>query len=173
MTQKQIKLFINKFFLSFSGQLPKRIFLGFVSAKAFNSNILLNGFNFQHFNHSHVNLTLDSNIQIRAIKSDFDKDFYLNAYLSLFTSSGIHFSDSGNNISRSEYPKGYALLGFDLTEDLSASENHLSLPRQGTLRVDLKFDKPLPEGICVILYSEFDSIIEISKNREIMIDYSS
>lgn len=91
----------------------------------------------------------------------------------MFASTGINFGDSGNNITREEYADGFALIGFDLTEDLGASENHWSLPRQGSLRIDLQFEKPLSEAIVVILYAEFDSLLEIDSERNVFVDYSS
>lgn len=137
-----------------------------------NNNIKRNPFNFQNFDHNNILLTSDSHTHITPIKSDFSKGLYLAAYLSLFESCGIFFSDTGNSITRKEYPNGYALVGFDLTEDLSASENHLSLPRQGSLRIDIQFAKALTEPICIILFAEFDNIIEIDKDRNIILDYS-
>lgn len=115
----------------------------------------------------------DAHPSIRVMKSDFSKGLYLSSYLSLFNCLGIHFSDAGNSISREEYPLGNALIGWDLTEDLEASQDHVSLARQGSLRLDLQFSKALSEAICVIFYAEFDNVIEITKNRNIFIDYSS
>lgn len=161
---------INNIFI---GQLPKRVYVGFVKSSAFNSSASLNPYNFEHFNHTHVKISTESNTQIRTIRSDFNKGLYLASYQSLFTSSGTFFSDSGNGITREDYPRGFALLGFDLTEDLSASDNHLSIPRQGSLRLDLTFADALAEAITVILYAEFDNILEIDRDRQVYIDYSS
>lgn len=155
------------------GQMPKRVYVAFVKSTAFNSSGTLNPYNFEHFNHTNVTISTDNNTQIRTIRSDFEKGLYLASYLSLFSSSGTYFADSGNSITRSDYPNGFALLGFDLTEDLSASDNHQSIPRQGSLRLDLTFANPLEESITVILYAEFDNIIEIDRDRNIYIDYSS
>ena len=147
--------------------------MGMVTSSAMNNNLKKNPFNFQHFDHNNVLLTSDSHTHIHPIKSDFSKGLYLQAYNSLFESCGIFFSDTGNDIKRKEYPHGFALIGFDLSEDLSASENHLSLPRQGSLRIDIQFDKALTEPISIILYAEFDNIIEIDKDRNVILDYSS
>lgn len=157
----------------FIGNMPKRVILGLVSASAFNNGPSKNPFNFQHFNHSYISLSGDSHTQIRPIKSNFDKGQYLQSYLSLYSSSGVYFSDTGNAITRDAYAKGYGLVGFDLTEDQSASDNHLSLPRQGSLRLDIQFSKPLTEAVTLIIYAEFDNIIEIDRDRQVFIDYSS
>lgn len=168
-TDMQTKMLDNLYI----GQMPKRLILGMVTSAALNNSPTKNPYNFQHFNHNNVLLTSDSHTHILPIKSDFSKSLYLQAYRSLFESCGIFFSDTGNNITRKEYPDGFALIGFDLTEDLSASDNHLSLPRQGSLRIDIQFAKTLTEPISIILYAEFDNIIEIDKDRNIILDYSS
>lgn len=145
----------------FIGQMPKRIIMGMVTSKAFNGSITTNPYNFQSFNHSNILLSTDSDTHIQPIKSNFEKGDYLQAYLSLFTASGICFSDNGNAITRKNYPHGNALVAFDLTEDLSASESHLGLPRQGSLRIDLTFAKAIEEAVSIILYAEFDNLIEV------------
>lgn len=147
--------------------------MGLVAASSFNNSILKNPYNFQHFNHSSILLTSDSNTHVRAVKSNFSKNSNLQAYLSLFSSTGIHFGDSGNNISRREYSNGFALIGWDLTSDLSASMNHWSIAGQGSLRIDIQFEEPLSEPIVVILYAEFDSLLEIDAERNVFLDYSS
>lgn len=144
-----------------------------MSADAVNGNIHKNPYNFQHFNHSSVIISSDAHNQIQPIKSNFPKKLFLQAYLSLFESSGIFFGDTGNALTREEYAEGFSLIGFDLTSDLSSSENHWSLARQGSLRVDIQFSKALKEPICVIVFGEFDSLIEIDKNRNVSLDYSS
>lgn len=153
--------------------MPKRLIVGFVSSDAVNSSIHRNPFNFQHYNVSNIMITSDSQTQIRPVKTDYKKNLYLQAYLSLFECCGIYFTDTGNAIKREDYPHGYALTGIDLSEDLSASSNHWALPRQGSLRIDLQFATPLPEAVTVLVYAEFDSLIEIDKNRAVSLDYPS
>lgn len=157
----------------FISQMPHRVYVGFIKSSAFNGSETLNPYNFEHFNHTNVTISTDSNTQIRSIRSDFKNNLYLSSYLSLFSSSGTFFSDSGNSITRTDYPKGFALLGFDLTEDLSASDSHQSIPRHGSLRLDLTFADPLPDSITVILYAEFRNLIELDRDRNCYIDYSS
>jgi len=155
------------------GQLPKRLFLAMVESSALNDDIKQNPFNFQHFNVNHVGVTTDSNINVLPIKCNFDEEQYIQGYNSIFSSTGIHFGDQGNNITRADYAKGFTIFGFDLTEDLAASEAHWSLPRTGSMRIDLMFDKALTTPISVILYLEYDNIIEIDKFRNIILDYAS
>jgi hypothetical protein len=46
------------------------------------------------------------------------------------------------------------MLLFDLTPDRAASEGHISLPDQGNIRLELRFDKPLPDVVTCLLYLE-------------------
>ena len=63
------------------------------------------------------------------------------------------------------------MLVFDLTRDLAASEGHTSDPVQGTIHLELKFAKPLPELLVCLLYLEYDNSILIDALREVSTDF--
>jgi hypothetical protein len=46
------------------------------------------------------------------------------------------------------------------------------LIKQGNLRVEIHFADALTATINVIMYAEFDNVIEIDRNRQILFDYS-
>lgn len=156
------------------GQLPKRCILGFVKNEAYNGDFKYNPFNFQHFQHNFLALYIDSvQIPSKPLTPDFSNKLYTRSYHTLFSGSGVHFGDTGNEITIDEYPNGYCLAAFDLTADLSSHEAHWNIIRSGSLRLEVRFEKPLKETITAIIYSEFDNLIEIDNNRNIVIDYSS
>lgn len=158
----------------FLGNLPKRCILGFVRTDAFNGDFTLNPYNFTSFNYTHLSFYLDS-IQIpsKPFECDFENNQYIRAYHSLFEGCNINHSDIGNSISRTDYPNGYALVAVDLTPDLSSSASHISLPKSGSLRVDVQFAAPLDHSVTAIIFAEFDSLITVDKNRSVVTDYSS
>ena len=80
--------------------------------------------------------------------------------------------DEGTDIRREDFGSGYALYAFDLTADL-AEEGHFNLMKHGNVRLDLKFGTALPNTINVIAYAEFESVLEIDKSRNIIIDYKN
>jgi len=45
------------------------------------------------------------------------------------------------------FTKGFYVLDFDLTPNRQADEEHISLPRQGNVRIVTRFKKPLPEPV--------------------------
>lgn len=81
-------------------------------------------------------------------------------------------SHGHHDISRTDYANGYALYAYDLTPDL-AENDHVNLTRQGTVRLDLKFGAALAQTVTVIAYAEFENVIEIDRNRNIVFDFSN
>ena len=75
------------------------------------------------------------------------------------------------NIDIEDYKSGYCLWGFDLTQDQGADQGHLHPMKSGNLRIELQFTKSLPTTVKVILYAEFDNLIEINALREVVTDY--
>lgn len=62
---------------------------------------------------------------------------------------------------------------MDLTPDLSASDDHISLSKTGSLRIEVRFDNALPNAVTAVVFSEFACTIELDKNRNVITDYSS
>jgi len=89
--------------------------------------------------------------------------------MSLFSGTGKQQKDEGN--ARTDYPGGYTLYAFDLIPDL-AEHDHFNLSREGSLRMDIKFANTLVATINVIAYAEFENVIEIDRNRNVLFDYS-
>lgn len=158
----------------FLGQMPKRCIIGMVKSPAFNGDFNLNPFNFEHFDFNYLCLYLDSvQIPSKPLTPDFANNQYTRTYYSLFEGSGIYFADTGNTISLDEYPHGYCLQAFDLTPDLSCNDPHWNLIKSGALRAEIRFNKPLFQAVTLIVFAEFDNVIEIDKHRNIILDYSS
>ena len=60
--------------------------------------------------------------------------------------------------------------GDGLTADLG-EDDHFSLLRQGSVRVVLKFAAPLAATISVIAHAEFENVIEVDRDRNIIFDF--
>ena len=94
---------------------------------------------------------------------------YIQAYMSLFSGTGKEYQDEGYDIAREDYPNGYALYAFDLIPDLA--EGHFNLAKQGTVRVELKIGTALTNSATVVAYAEFENVIEIDGNRNIVYNF--
>ncbi|KAK3922805.1 hypothetical protein KUF71_012072 [Frankliniella fusca] len=157
----------------FLNQLPQRVIIGFVDNRAFNGDYARNPFRFQHFSLNYLQMHVDGQpVPSQPLTPDFSKDLYMECYNTLFTGTFIHRKDEGNGISWSDYPKGNTLFAFDLSPDMSASEPHWNLQKQGALRLDLRFAAPLPQPINCVVYAEFQNLIAIDKDRNVIVDYS-
>ena len=63
------------------------------------------------------------------------------------------------------------MLLFDLTPDRSTSEVHAFHPENVNIRIELKFNKPLPEAITCPLYLEFDNSVLFDFSRTVVTDF--
>ena len=71
----------------------------------------------------------------------------------LFSSAAIHHDDRAHMITLEIFTGGFYILGLDLTPDREADEEHISLPRQGNVRIEARFKKLLPEHVTCMLYA--------------------
>ena len=92
------------------------------------------------------------------------------AYETLFSSTSIHHDDRAHMITLQIFTKVFNVLGFDLTPDREADEEHISLPRQGNVRFEARFKKPLPEPVTCILCAEFPGHVEINNSRNVIVE---
>nr|XP_002123084.2 uncharacterized protein F54H12.2-like [Ciona intestinalis] len=149
----------------FLGQLPKRVIIGFVDNDAFNGIHNKNPFNFKHYNLT--SLALHSNgrqIPSKELTPNFTDGLYIRSYMTLFTGLGKFYADEGNGISRSDYPHGYTLFAFNLTPDL-ADGTHFDLIKSGDLSLEAKFGNALTNSVNIIIYAEFQNLIQIDRER--------
>ena len=77
------------------------------------------------------------------------------------------FQDEGNGITRQEFAEQFA---FDIIPDCCDGP-HFNLVRKGNLRVEMHFYDPLEQTVNVIVCGEFDSVLEIDRNRNVVYDY--
>ncbi|GFT20817.1 uncharacterized protein F54H12.2 [Trichonephila clavipes] len=151
----------------FSGQMPKRIVLACVDNDAFNGNYKKSPFEFNHYNVNFIGVYIDGQpMPHQPLELDFEKENYIRAYQSLFLNS------EGLYLSRNEFAKGYSLFLFDLTPDLCDGE-HFNLIRHSNLRIELKFNKALEQTVSLIVFAEFESLIEINKTRNVLFDFEN
>jgi len=76
------------------------------------------------------------------------------------------------NISPSQCLEGFNFYTFNLSPDYcDGFHGHLNVIRRGSIRIDLKFAKETSDVLSVLLYCEFDNLIQIDKDRNIFIDF--
>lgn len=154
----------------FLGVMPKRLIIACLQNASMNGQYTLNPFLFKHCNLNYVSVYVDGQpVPGKPLELNFPDKNYIRAYHSLF--SGFN-QDKGLYITRDDYADGHTLFAFDLSPDLCEGP-HLNLQRQGNLRVELKFSKALEETISVLIYAEFENVIEITKSRHVLCDFGN
>lgn len=152
--------------------LPQRIIVGMVDHLAFNGNYHLNPFNFQHFNVSKMELSLETGniIYPNGLEFDFPANRFLRGYYTMFEGIDKPVFMTGNDISRLDYSQGYSLFCFDLSPDLCCGD-HLNLKKSSQIILNLNFKQARERAVTLLVFMEFENMIEIDAARSILCDY--
>ena len=157
----------------FRGQLPKLLVLGMVENDSFNGVIGKNPFNFKHFDLNFLSLYRDGEaMPFRPFQPDFSHSLCMLDYMSLFQSLELWNRDETIPITFEDFKGGYTLYAFNLAPDLALT-GHEQPYRDGNLRLEFKFANALPSTINVILMAVFDGRVEITKSRDVLLDYKT
>ena len=89
----------------------------------------------------------------------------------LFSGTGKLHGNSGSIKKREDYSEGYTIIVADLIP-FKIGDN-FDLKVEGTLSIDLVFKSPLAATINVLVYAEYENVIEIDGNRNVIKDWSN
>ena len=170
----------------FSGIIPNSFVVGLVHVDASTGEYDKNPYNFQHFGVTSVSLTANGQeipFKLLTLKypenpdgeidpaKDTELDFD-EAYNTLFSGTGKIYSNAGLDITREDYPGGYALYAFDLTPDMCKSADYFNAVQRGSLTLALTFGASHKHVIGMICYGDFENIIRIDAERNAIYDIS-
>ena len=160
----------------FSGIIPKSFAFGLVNANSYNGENDKNPYNFHHFKVKTVTLTANGEeIPFKQLVLDYTsatvKDF-VQAYNTLFSGTGKMYANTGLDITREDYAEGYTLYAFDLTPDMCNTTDYFNAVQRGTLSVDITFDGQTEVPINMVCYGDFENIIRIDSERNVIYDIS-
>ena len=152
----------------FTSKLPRRIFVGLVSADSYNGTYSTSPFNFQHFNLTDIHIDFcGQSVPARPFNLDFEKGNYIEPYIQLQEALGhSRTNTSSNSISVEMFKeRGYTIFGFELTP-IAQDHNLFELVKQTNVSVRLSFGKKTPAGgLYAIIYGEFDNCMNIGWDR--------
>ena len=153
----------------FQGKIPNRLILGMVLADAYAGDLTKNPFNFKHYNFDFMCLYANGqSVPSKALQPKFASDNYVEAFQTLFTGMELDGKDAGLQCSREDYGKGYTLVVFDLSSEVTDAAIQ-AVRKQGNLQLEIRFASALPEAINVILYASFPGEIKIDQSRSIQV----
>lgn len=156
----------------FNGILPRRIVIGLVDEKGFSGDKGQDPFKFEHFNINHLSLNVDG-VMVPSIsyQPDYVSNMYMREYVNLYRFLGQDEGVPQMEISHADYKSKYNLYAFDLSGPLGAESGTLSLLKRGAIRLELKFSSATSKQIKIIVFGQFDNLITIDKERNVILDY--
>ena len=158
----------------FTGQIPAKVLIGLVDNEAFVGAWQKNPYNFQHMHLNSACLIVDGRpLPAQPWQPDFERGLYAEAYHALVKSSGMYPSDWSNDLTAAQFSGGSMLLSWDLTPDDSDGTAYVSPRRLGTVKVSLRFARPLRKTTTLIAYAQYDSQVLIDQYRTVTYDYNA
>jgi hypothetical protein len=93
-------------------------------------------------------------------------------FQAIFDAFGIRYGNGGIRLDRRDFPNGNCFYCFDLTANRGASDGHYSTLREGPVRIEVHFAKPLVNAMTCVIGAEFDNTIEVDKDRNPIPNYA-
>ena len=148
-------------------QKPKRMFVALVDHKAKNGDLDTDPFNFAHFGLKSIVLDVDGfPIPSKPIQTDFDSNIYTKAFYNLGKVAQKTKCDFDHGLARDMFARGYAIYAFDLTPD-ECNGDGVHLIRNQTVTIEATFKAALTQTVSVVVFSEFDELVQISEDRSV------
>lgn len=158
------------------GKIPRKIIFGIMEHESHLGDLKKNPFNFGNHSINHVQVFVNSEpYPQRPYKPDFDSGLYNREYFALFDNlDQAHLGYGTLDIDHAEFKKNNCFFAFDFSPDRDSgcgTGSHISLPKSGSLRIEVHFKTAPVNPLKLVIFAEFDSTIEINKNREVICDF--
>ena len=153
----------------FQGKIPNRLVVAMVTSAVYSGNTVNNPFNFKHFKFDFMCLYANGqSVPSKALQPNFDGGNYVECYQTLISGLGLEGTNAGLFCNRDEYAKGYTIVIFDLSSEVSEAD--IQAPdKKGNLQFEVLFKEALQEGINIILYASFSGEIHIDQARTVQL----
>ena len=157
----------------FPSEAPKLLMVAMVDNDAFNGTIKKNPFHFKHNDLTEIALRVNGvSHPGPPYKPDFDSYQFMRSYVDFMSVFGYYNTDDTNGLTMKEFKSGYTIYAFDLTADSDISAPYRQAHVPHNIRLDLEFKNTLSKTINVLIYAVFDSSIEITKYRDVILHYN-
>ena len=121
---------------------------------------------------SQVSLTVNQqDVPNSPLNVNYSENNWLRAYYNMFSGLDRAGLDWGNDITKDDFIGGYGLYIFDL-DPYKCFGDHFNVLKSGNLKLKLTFREALPTVVNQYIYMEFDNMLEITKNRNVIFDYT-
>ena len=153
----------------YPGEVPSKVIIGMVKADAFTGHYGLNPFRFRPFDIETLAFYVDD---VSTPKQPFNFDVRDNGYLeglhSLYEVTGKWMKNTDMPITRDNYRQGLFLVGFDIDGATSPNlTSYVGENKSGRSRLMIRFKKPLPFNVTLIVYAAFQETAQIDFTRNV------
>ena len=154
----------------FFGHVPNRLTLCTVENRSMYGVFKENPFHFKHNGLESLIITVGNETLIR-LDFDFANGQYVEAYDTLMRSTGQYKSSRSMLVDYNDFGNGNTILVFDLTARGECNSEQFTVRKLENVRINLKYSNALTETNNLILYGEFDGVLQIDANRNVITDY--
>ena len=148
----------------YQGEVPRRLVVGILPSSGYNGDYKVNPYAFKDYKCNFIGFYMDGkSVPTAPLTPNYSNGNYMSAYMTLFCND----NNFGNNISRTEYPKGNCLYVFNLCEN--HCNNYGGQVEKGHTRLEIKLAEALTESVTVIVYALFPGLMEIDEHRNVKI----
>ena len=152
---------------AFLGEVPKCIAICMMDNDSHNENYKKNPFN---YNLTQIGISVNGEeVPFKPLKLNFDDKLFVTAYSILFSGTLKLHGNNGSIIRREDYSEGYTIIVADLTA--FEIDDNFDLKEEGTLSIDLVFKSPLAATINALVYAEYNNVLEIDGNCNVIKDW--
>lgn len=153
-----------------SGFLPRRIFIALSDA----SEMQTKPYNFKNFGLNYLAAYQDGNmVPLKPFTPDFTKKMVTREFVSFYRALNQNNTDPIWPMKINEWIEN-PVFGINFSPDESpgvSAGSHVNHKRLGHLRLHLKFNSQLTAAVAVLIFMEYDSILECDLLRNIHVTY--
>lgn len=149
-----------------SNQIPRRLFVGLVNAQAFNGDLKLDPFRFNHNNLRNIYVDFAGRtVPLRGFNLDYTEDKFTQAFVQMQEGLGIAGTTRNNGISMDKFKDSRCIYVLDLLPEHDNPEA-FDVAVGGTTCLRLEFDKAVPSpGLQCIVMAECMGLTTIDRER--------
>ena len=158
----------------FNGILPRRVIIGFVKDASFKGSLSVSPFKFDNLNITNIALNVSgTQVPSIAFAPDFEKNQFSREFYCLYKYLNQNEGVPQLNLDMKTYKDETTLFAFDLSPDssLGSESGTLSLIKRGNARVEVRFKNALTDAAHMIVFAQYDNLIQIDKYRSVQLDY--
>lgn len=155
----------------FAGILPRRIVIGFVDENGFSGNYAYDPYKFENVNINQIMLNVDGSLIPTVPYQPNFPNGCIREFVDLYRTLGQDEGGPQLNLSFDEYKTKTTLFGFDISGPLGGEFGNLSLLKRGSVRLEMRFTNETTKQYKVIVFAQFDNLISIDKDRNVILDY--